>query len=427
MTAGPAETGAAAEGRPSPSARNARRVLFLSWWNPIPPDIGGRARVLALLRALVAEGYETGLISFADTDAEIPGSVARLAELGVRAAFVARSIHDRSRAAQVLPRLGAMFGRRPYNAWVSDDIRMRRELSAAVGSLSPAFVLAETSWMGQYLAMARGSITILSAPNVDFDHYARRAASETNPILRPIRRRHWRSVRQYELEIVAEIHSVITVTDEDRNRYLQAGVSTPIHVLPITVDTDRCRFATPPDTGESRLLFLGAMYYQPNVEAMVHFCREIYPLVRREIPDARLIIAGSRPAPAIRELAAADPSISVTGHVADLSDCYRGAEVFVAPIRFGGGMKTKIVESMAFGLPVVGYPSALEGIPAVDGVHALIRDTPRAFADAVVALCRNAGLRAKIRGAARQLAEERFSDAALRRGLRRILEIEAAR
>jgi len=404
-----------------------KRVLFLSWWNPFPPDIGGRARVLAILKALVAEGYETELLSFADRDAEIPRSVEALAAAGVRATFVARSIHDRSRLEQVVPRLAAAIARSPYNSWITRDARMRAALSAVISSRPPAFVLAETSWMGQYLAAIPGSVTILSAPNVDFDHYARRAASESNPILRVLRRRHWRSVRRYELGIVAAVQAVITVTEEDRRRYVDAGVSTPVHVLPITVDTDRFAYRTPAVTAEQRLLFLGAMFYQPNIEAMTHFCREIYPLVRRRMPAVRLIIAGSRPAAAIRELAAADPSIVVTGHVEDLTECYRHAEVFVAPIRFGGGMKTKIVEAMAFGLPVVGSASALEGIPAADGEHALIRDSPQEFAEAVVTLLRDAALRAKIADSARGLVEERFGNSALRSGLRRILDAEAAR
>lgn len=410
-----------------PEAARPARVLFLSWWNPIPPDTGGKARVLALLRALAAEGYETELLSFADTSPEIPGAVRQLADYGVRAAFVARSIHNRSRIRQVLPRLAAMLRGTPYNAWISANLTMRNELSSIVESRSPSFVLAETSWMSQYLAMATRSITILSAPNVDFDHYARRAASEKNPILRAVRRQSWRSVRRYELGIVAAVRAVITVTEEDRRRFVDAGVSTPVHVLPITVDTDRCRFTLPSDSGESRLLFVGAMFYQPNVEAVTRFCREIYPLIRRDLPGARLVVAGSRPAPEVRALAAADPSITVTGHVADLADCYRRAEVFVAPIRFGGGMKTKIVEAMAYGLPVVGFPSALEGIPASDGVHALIRDTPGDFAQGVVQLCRDVAMRSRISRAARQLVEEKFGDAALRAGLKRILDIEGRR
>ncbi len=132
------------------------------------------------------------------------------------------------------------------------------------------------------------------------------------------------------------------------------------------------------------LLFVGNLAHRPNDDAVHYLMREILPLVRAEIPGVRLSVVGDNVTP---EIAAYNSDgVSVTGYVPDAGPFWRGARVFVAPLRFGAGVKGKVGEAMAYGLPVVATSVGAEGFGLTDGAEALVRDDPREFAAAVVEL-----------------------------------------
>jgi glycosyltransferase involved in cell wall biosynthesis len=399
------------------------RVLFLSWWNPIPPDIGARVRVLSLLRALHDAGHDVDLLTFTEPGGDLETARSELARLGVSATFVEHPIHARRRWSQVGVRARAAVVGRPYPAAVSQSRRMRRIVRETLQTKRPDLVIAETSWMGQYLEGVESPRKILSWQNVDFQAYERRAASERRPVLRALRGYNFRTARRFELNLVKGFDAVITVSDADRRHLLETlPEGPPVHVLPVTVDADRYKYSPPTEVRGHRLLFVGAMFYQPNVDAVHYFHREIYPLVQDKTPDVTLTVVGKDATSDIRRLADRDSSVRITGTVPQVEPYYREADLFVAPIRFGGGMKTKIIEAMAFGVPVVGSSAALEGISAVDGREAAVRDAPRPFANSVVELLESLDARQKMSLLARRLVEELYSQAALTRALAGIVD-----
>jgi glycosyltransferase involved in cell wall biosynthesis len=134
---------------------------------------------------------------------------------------------------------------------------------------------------------------------------------------------------------------------------------------------------------------------------MAHFCHDILPLIREQEPHVHLSIVGRAPTPAVRTLAS--PSIEVTGTVDDVRPYVNRAAVYIVPLRIGGGTRLKIFEAMSMGKAVVSTTVGAEGLPIVDGTHALIADEPRAFADAVVSLLRDTRRRAALARAARYL------------------------
>ena len=139
----------------------------------------------------------------------------------------------------------------------------------------------------------------------------------------------------------------------------------------------------PPCREREGILFIGGFEHPPNTDAMVWFVEEILPLVRKSIP-ARLTILGSSPSEEILRLSG--PNVEVTGYLPDVDEHFRRSRVFVAPLRYGAGMKGKVGQAMAHGLPAVMTPVGAEGIGIVDGVHGLVRSLPQEFANAVVEL-----------------------------------------
>ncbi|HKP73405.1 MAG TPA: glycosyltransferase, partial [Pyrinomonadaceae bacterium] len=130
------------------------------------------------------------------------------------------------------------------------------------------------------------------------------------------------------------------------------------------------------------LLFIGNLAHRPNADAVHHFMREIFPHVRRSLPDVKLRIVGDNVTPEIAAYASTD--VEVLGYVPDVEPLFRDSRLMVVPLRYGAGVKGKLGESLSYGLPVVTTSIGAEGFGLTDGTEALIADEPQAFADAVV-------------------------------------------
>jgi len=129
------------------------------------------------------------------------------------------------------------------------------------------------------------------------------------------------------------------------------------------------------------LLFIGNFAHRPNEDAMLFFLREVYPLVRKRQPDIQLDIIGDNTPAAIKAFASAE--VRIPGYVPDVEPYLRNARVFVAPLRFGAGIKGKVGEAMAHGLPVVTTSIGAEGFGLTHELDVMIGDDPKSFADAI--------------------------------------------
>jgi polysaccharide biosynthesis protein PslH len=159
------------------------------------------------------------------------------------------------------------------------------------------------------------------------------------------------------------------------------------------------------------LLFVGAMNRDVNADAVIGFCREILPLVRKEAPSVRLTIAGAAPTERVQRLAR-EPGVVVTGFVDRLEPYYERATLLVSPLRVGGGIISKNLDAMAAGCPVVTTTIGNEGIGATPGVELLTADTPAEFAAAVLSILRSSETGRRLAAAARVFVQERHSVAA---------------
>jgi glycosyltransferase involved in cell wall biosynthesis len=131
------------------------------------------------------------------------------------------------------------------------------------------------------------------------------------------------------------------------------------------------------------------------VDGLLWFAREVFPLVLKAVPDARLKIIGKEPPRLIRRLHDGK-RIFVLGYVEDLDEIYRQTGVFIVPLRMGGGIRIKILEALAKGMPIVTTSVGCEGIGTVSGRHLLIADTAEDFARSTVEYLLDPGLRTKL-------------------------------
>ena len=132
------------------------------------------------------------------------------------------------------------------------------------------------------------------------------------------------------------------------------------------------------------LLFVGNYAHRPNSDAVHFFMREIFPVVRQSLPEAKVFIVGDNASEQF--LAYRSEQVQITGYLPDIDPLLQGCRVFVAPLRFGAGVKGKVGEAMSYGLPVVTTSIGAEGFGLLNEWSAMIADDPQAFAAAIVRL-----------------------------------------
>jgi glycosyltransferase involved in cell wall biosynthesis len=210
--------------------------------------------------------------------------------------------------------------------------------------------------------------------------------------------------REMETRVARASDLFWCASPEDRRALEREVGGRPVEIIP-TIHTPHGRGLP---FGERRdLLFVGNLHHRPNSDGVQHFMREIFPLVREAIPGVRLTIVGEHASTEISDYAS--DAVRVMGYVPDVDPYFAGARVFVAPIRFGAGVKGKIGESLAYGLPVVTTPVGAEGMGLEDGATAMIARDARAFADAVVRLHRDGELWQKLSDNGHAHVREHFS------------------
>jgi glycosyltransferase involved in cell wall biosynthesis len=157
------------------------------------------------------------------------------------------------------------------------------------------------------------------------------------------------------------------------------------------------------------VLFVGHLAYLPNVDAVTWLLEEIWPRVRQLRPTARLIIAGRDPSPVIQAATANTTNVELVASPISMHTVAARASVMVAPLRLGSGTRLKILESMAWGLPVVSSALGAEGLDVLDEEHLLLRDDPQAFAEAVVSLLSDEPTWHHLRTESAALVRERYA------------------
>jgi len=268
----------------------------------------------------------------------------------------------------------------------------------------------------QYLGVVRqyspGTPVIIDTFDVHFLRETREAMTANDAGLL----RKAQETKRRELAVYTQADLILTVTADDKQALLREDPQLNISVVPNI-------HALPPHIasrgGRRDLLFVGGFSHTPNVDGILYLCREILPLVLQQLPETRLWIVGNAPPPEI--VALASENLIVTGYARHLTPYLESALVSVAPLRFGSGMKGKIGEAMAWGIPVVTTTIGAEGMGLQDGVDALIADTPEAFARRIIQLHENPELWDSVAQNARKRVEREWSPDAVDRSLTEIL------
>lgn len=229
------------------------------------------------------------------------------------------------------------------------------------------------------------------------------------------------AARQHqELSLMRQADLTFVVSEAERDLLAREAPDVPVRVVS---NIHRIFGSTTPPEQRQDMLFIGAFAHPPNRDAVIFFCSEVMPRLRAHRPDLRFKIIGADPPAEIRALA--DDRVEILGYVPDVTPYFAGCKLSVAPLRYGAGVKGKINQSLAHGLPVVATRLAVEGMHLVDGESALIADTPEALTEAVLRLHHDAGLWQRLSMGGLEVMERYFSFTAAEQAVRAALQSES--
>ena len=404
---------------PHPAIRSARNgavnILFLCHRFPFPPNRGGRIRPFHIVRHFAAHHRVTlaSLLHPGDDDA----AVAALEAVVPR--VIAERVEPARQPLRALERL-VRGGPPSFGYFWSPALaeRLRRLVAGEAFDL----VFVHCSSMAPYVEDVRAP-KILDFGDMDSQKWLAYAAHRRFPLSRVfavegrrLQAEEARLAARFDLSTCttpAEVASLHAIAPAAAGDWFVNGV-------------DHEYFAPAGEAGApDAVCFLGRMDYYPNAEAMVRFCRETWPLLRRLRPNATLTIVGASPGRAVRRLGRL-PGVRVTGTVADVRPYARHCRVSVAPLAIARGTQNKILESMAMGLAVVASSSAAAGTDTRAGEHLLVADEPRAMGEAIASLLGDEPARARLAAAGRQRVRARHDWAASMQRLDRLAESVAA-
>lgn len=227
---------------------------------------------------------------------------------------------------------------------------------------------------------------IMDAHNVEYDNFYRMYKLEKSIPRKFFYKREYQKFYNEEIKLASKQDAVFTTSDRDKEIFQGHLPDMPIHVVPNGVDT---KFFTPSteQTKPNTLVFTGMMGYVPNSDGILYFIESVLPIIRKQVPDIKLYVVGKNPPQSI--LDKASNNIIVTGFVDDVRPYVHRSEVYIVPLRMGGGTRLKVLEALSMKKPVVTTSIGCEGIDVVHDTHAVITDDARNFAESVIKLLKD--------------------------------------
>ncbi len=409
------------------------RILHVTTEFPWPATSGGTVRTKSELQIICSlpEVEEVTLLTI--TESSVSDEDRRGLEEAIPKLRVLPSVfhpihlfdHKRYVPKVVALRLLGM----PYVAgkWDSRDYRaaLRRELRTAPIDVVYIDHLGLAIYVRDIKAERPFARTVLEQHNVESDFFRQFANRQKNPVKRLLAVEEARLSVKFERKAVQSVDAVVAISEADKKAFAaMAGIDA--HVVPVVMKFDR---KERPDPGRPHFCYVGNLRWAPNVAGLDWFCQEVWPLVKKRVPEATLDICGiglkaGAPPPEKWK----GPGITVVGFVENLEPIYDRSIAMVSPVQGGGpGIRMKLLEGLRAGMPVVTTTEGAFGLPLLDGIHCFISNDPEGTADRVARLAKEPALREKLRTKGFDFLETHNSLASAQAVMRRVLGIPAVK
>lgn len=365
----------------------------------MPVDTGGKIRSFNILRHL-ARQHEVTLLSYygGRSDPDYEAAIARQLP-------GAQTIHTAAPEGTILQSVDYVLrlpSPAPYAVKKFTHPKVRQEVARRLSDGSSDVAVCDFLSASLNFPKTSSTPVVLFQHNVETMLWRRMANTEQSALRGLSYRIEARKMAAYEARTLRRFQHVIAVSEHDRGEMLTLVPGCSITVVPTGVDTEQYQVVPSASGRPPVIVFTGSMDWEPNIDAVDYFCREIFPAVLAAFPDARFQIVGRNPHPRVQRLACA--SVEITGTVPSVIDYLRAATVVIVPLRIGGGTRLKIFEAMAMAKAMVSTSIGAEGLDVTSGRDLLIADDPQSFSAAILGLLRDPQFRMRYEQNAAALA-----------------------
>lgn len=362
-----------------------KRILFLTTRFPYPPIGGDKLKAYNLLK-IGAKYFDVDLLSFSFKMLPDDKYIKHIESLGIKV-----SVLRFNPISGGLNCLRNLFCEKPFEISFYNLSRFRAELNKLIEKTNYDAIIAFFMRGGEFVRKISNKKLLVAEDCRTI--YQKRSYEQTRSCLqKPIRYHEWQKLRKYEPKIMDDFDLITFVSNADIEMMQSIKPSNKFRLL--TNGTDIEKYKPNKQSSTNSILFAGKMNVHSNQISAKILAKEIFPIVKSDIPDVKLIIAGADMNDNIRKLR--DDGIVIMENVPDMSELYNEAGIFVNIHRGGSGIQNKNIEAMASGCVVVTTTTGNQGINGIDGEHLLIADTPDDFATKIITLLQNAEYRNKL-------------------------------
>jgi len=384
------------------------RLLILLPLAPRLEATSGGARVITQFLSEIISRHKVAVLYFREADES--GADLFFHERCELIEEVVRPASEKSlwsRLTRYFRLIFSLFQLRPM--WVSDwfSPAFATQASLLAQRFRPDIIQAEFHVMGQYFSALKGidarRVLVEHEPSPRAALYLQNLPSVLHRLIEQIEKISW---QRYERDVYGQADAIVAFTEADQKSIMETAGGTPIHIISPGTAIPK-HSLNPLGTLPRSIFFLGNFYHPPNVDAARRLAGSIFPAVQRQFPQLKLFIVGENPPADLKR--AASEHIIVTGRVRDLTPYLDQAALLVAPVYLGGGIRIKVLESLAAGKAVVTTPLAAEGLDVADGIQLFIAKTDAEFVERILYLLRNENERLALASRARTWASEHIA------------------
>ncbi|MBM3920657.1 MAG: glycosyltransferase [Sphingomonadales bacterium] len=385
------------------------KILVVGSRIPWPLCDGGAIATYQLLKELSALGAEVVYFSFNTTKHFVDQKT-----IEKQFSFCRVITAPLNANPTVMGALKALFTGRNYNISRFDDDDAKKQLSVLLNNEKFDLVQLEGLYASPFLNTIRqaGLTVSLRQHNAEFQIWNRLADTTLNPLKKLYFRLLSTQLKQYETAVLNNVDAIIPITNTDMDLFAKLAPGKPMFLLPVGQINQP---ATQKELKANTFFHLGSMEWMPNVEAVKWLVKEVWPRVMKKQPKASLHLAGKGMQKNDERFLGG--GIVVHGEIENAQDFMQLHGVMLVPVFAAGGIRVKMLEAFAGGIPVISTTLGVQGIPALHERQLLIADTPEAFAAAMLRLQSEPVLGKELLLNAQNLIAEHFEARALIKGL----------